>query len=353
MMEKKKALKWLCIFIAAELAVIALITYVFDPFYQYHTPFFGIKQVLNDRDNQVVGTIRNNTYDTVILGSSMAENYDSTAIDKAYDCQTLKVIKTAGSTADLLYYMEKVHKAQDIERVFWSMDLFSLFVDTETTLYDDDVPRYLHTETILDDAQYLFNKDILFKTIPQSLALSYLGKNTGGNAYNWAEDKDFSVSGSTRFYIKSSEVIESTIPDEFLELLDANIALIEEELTNHPDVEYTVIFPPYSLLWWDSGYANGLGEQYFYTLDKILPFLLSHDNVKVYYFQDERDIVCDLSNYMDILHYSPAINQYMLDCIFADTNRVTEENWKQYVADMRATYEYIIEEGIYLYYERD
>ena len=57
--DKKKALRNLVIMIAAGFIMIGLFVWVFDPFYQYHAPFFGLNAVLNDRDNQMPGTIRN------------------------------------------------------------------------------------------------------------------------------------------------------------------------------------------------------------------------------------------------------------------------------------------------------
>ncbi len=352
MLNKKHALKYLGLLIAAWLALVALVTYVFDPFYQYHTPWFGLEQTLYDRDNQVIGTIRSNAYDSVLLGSSVAENFDTDYLDEMYDCQTLKVIRASSSMADLRYYMDKVHEEQDIKRVFWCLDTFAFTYPTEVTLYSDDTPRYLHTKSILDDAKYLYNKDILFEEIFKSIAFSLKGENTGGEAYNWAEGKNFSPEGAMRAYQKPDSVLENTIPEEFLTLLQDNIALMEEELSAHPEVEYVMMIPPYSLLWWDCGYVNGFGEQYFRVLEEVMPVLFSYKNVSVYYFQDIREIVCDLNYYMDMLHYSPEVNQYMLEAVAAGEYLVTKDNWDEVLDSMRGTYEYIITEGIYEYYPR-
>ena len=42
--------------------------------------------------------------------------------------------------------------------------------------------------------------------------------------------------------------------------------------------------------------------------------LLSYENVRVFCFQNQREIVCDLNNYADYTHYTPEINQYMVKC---------------------------------------
>lgn len=435
-LDKKSALRYLAGLILLFLFLAAAIVVVFDPFYQYHKPWFGLKAVLNDRDNQVVGTIRTFDYDSVLLGSSVAENYDSSFLDASFDCTTLKVIRASGSTADLLYYLDKAHRRQELKNVFWSMDIFALTASPQITLTSKDIPRYLHTDTVLDDWPYLWNKEILCETIPQMLAFSQMNMNTEGQAYNWARGKNFSAEGAMRAYDKPTEenvfyAVEDSVDASVEEVEDAfsernpvsdfpedgvgdvseekepagdhsaegivdgpaeketkrdstvegleststkvgnflwegqnalsvdeqqnltdNLSMIEEELSTHPDTAYTIIFPPYSMMWWDCGYVNGVVETYFEVLEQTIPILLTHDNAKVYFFANDRDIICNLDNYMDMIHYSPDINQYMLEEIVKGIHRVSEANWEEVLEDMKNTCEYIVDEGIYNYYSR-
>lgn len=368
MLDKKSAVRYLAGLIVLFLFLAAAIVVVFDPFYQYHEPWFGLNAVLNDRDNQVVGTIRTFDYDSVLLGSSVAENYDSSFLDASFDCTTLKVIRASGSTADLLYYLDKAHRRQELKNVFWSMDIFALTASPQITLTSKDTPHYLHTDTVLDDWPYLWNKEILCETIPQMLAYSQMGMNTQGQAYNWARGKNFSAEGAMRAYDKpkeenvfyaaedsadtSAEEVEDAFSMDEQQNLTENLSMIEEELSMHPDTSYTIIFPPYSMMWWDCGYVNGVLETYFEVLEQTIPVLLTYDNAKVYFFVSDRDVICNLDNYMDMIHYSPDINQYMLEEIVQDGHRVSEANWEEVLADMKNTCEYIIDEGIYNYYSR-
>lgn len=409
-LDKKSALRYLAGLILLFLFLAAAIVVVFDPFYQYHKPWFGLKAVLNDRDNQVVGTIRTFDYDSVLLGSSVAENYDSSFLDASFDCTTLKVIRASGSTADLLYYLDKAHRRQELKNVFWSMDIFALTASPQITLTSKDIPRYLHTDTVLDDWPYLWNKEILCETIPQMLAFSQMNMNTEGQAYNWARGKNFSAEGAMRAYDKPTgenvfyaaensadasdveeaegvsaeeEYVDASVIEGAEEVFDVessvstsskegqflwkeqdalstedqqnlteNLSMIEEELSTHPDTSYIIIFPPYSMMWWDCGYVNGVLETYFEVLEQTIPVLLTHDNAKVYFFVSDRDVICNLDNYMDMIHYSPDINQYMLEEIVQDGHQVSEANWEEVLTDMKNTCEYIIEEGIYNYYSR-
>lgn len=351
--HKNKWLKRLLLVLAAQLVLVASIVIVFDPFYQYHAPWFGLEAVLNDRDNQMPGTVRNFSYDSVLVGSSVAENFDSDFLDAAYGGETLKIIRASGSVADLLYYLKQAHERQELNQVFWCLDIFALDASTEVTLYDDSVPKYLHTRTILDDLPYLFNKEILFEKIPYMLACSWKGINTGGKAYDWSRDKNFSAEATMSNYYREPIGPEVEIPQKAVsekqDLIQANIQMLLEEIEAHPNVQYRFLVPPYSLIWWDTAYLNGDLEENLYSLEQAFAALIPLENVEVYFFQAEADIVCNLDYYMDMVHYSPDINQYMLDCMVAGDRRLTAENWQEELERMRELAVRISKEEIYRY----
>lgn len=352
MFEKKRGLLRLCILIAVECLIVLFIVWLVDPFYQYHAPLAGENAVLNDRDNQMPGSIRNFSYDSVLMGSSVVENCDSGYLDEWYECETLKIIRASGSVADLLYYLQMAQEEHTLKNVFWCLDIPALNSDVECTLYGSEMPRYLHTETILDDNTYIFNKDILFQTIPTMLAYGHIGKNVGGDAYNWADDKEFSVARAMAAYEKPAEITEPRDFSDEKELVEQNIAMIKSQVETHPEIVYRFFFPPYSMNWWDCAYVNGELEEKFYILEQTIPALLPYDNVEIYFFQDEQEIVCNLEKYMDLVHYSPDVNQYMLEKMHAGESRVTQENYRQVLSEMREFVRQITDEFIYEYYPR-
>lgn len=350
--EKKSALYKLIMLIAVQLIFFIAITWFFDPFYQYHEPYAGLKAVLNDHDNQMPGSISTLPYDSVLVGSSVAENFDSSVLDRNYHCNTLKIIKGSGSVADLLYYLERAHGAQELKNVFWCLDLFALEASNEVSLYGKEIPRYLHTESVLDDVTYLLNKDVIFNKIPLMVASSLQEYNTGGNAYNWSKGKVFSAQVAMQAYQKPKEPLKAQDFTNLKSVIDKNVQMVVEEVSAHPEIQYRFLMPPYSMMWWDCAYVNGVLEKNFYILEKVIPALLECSNVELYYYQDEAQIICNLDNYMDLIHYTPAVNQYMLDQLIAGEGRVTKENWQMVVSGMRELADRISREEIYRYYER-
>lgn len=342
----------LAFYVLSLFVVTGLLVWFFDPFYQYHEPFFGLKAVLNDRDNQMAGTIHNFEYDSLLVGSSVAENFDSEYIDACHDCKTLKVIRASGSTADLLYYVEMAEAEQELDQIIWCLDLFALDASPEVTLFGEDVPRYLHTKTPLDDLPYLYNKEVLLEKIPAMIVCSVKNINVDGDAYNWAKGKVFGSESAMRFYDRPTEIIEpaSVSMERYKSNILDNLSALEKQISSHPEIRYRFIFPPYSLLWWDCAWLNGYLEQRFYILESVIPMLLAYENVEVYYYQNDDEIVCNLDYYMDMIHYSPVINQRMLEKMEAGEGRLTLQNAQDEMEKMKHLVQRIIQEDIYRYY---
>ncbi len=65
--------------------------------------------------------------------------------------------------------------------------------------------------------------------------------------------------------------------------------------------------------------------------------LVGYDNVRLYFFMNDRDVILNLDeNYMDTLHFSPRINEYICNCLADDTDvhRVKEQDIDEVISDM-------------------
>ena len=70
----------------------------------------------------------------------------------------------------------------------------------------------------------------------------------------------------------------------------------------------------------------------------------------MYYFQNDRDIILDLNKYMDPVHFTAVINQYMVEQMKEDNYRLTEENYREELDKMRKLAEEIREKEIKKYF---
>ncbi|MCM1087221.1 MAG: hypothetical protein NC419_03625 [Muribaculaceae bacterium] len=348
-MEKKFIRSFFIRSISLLLLIIALVV-LFDPFYQYHKPLPGLKSVLTDKEYQCVGTLRNFDYDSLIVGSSVCENYNNHWFDEGFGCTAIKAIRSYGATADLCYLLDVAYQNRDLKYVFYNIDPSSLSSDTEPTYESTGCPMYLYDTFYLNDYPYVLNKDILLEKIPYMLAFSVKSDYDEGNSYNWAQWKYFSAELATGMYNRLSAAKPMYEETYYEEKLAGNIALLTKQVTSHPETTFKFFFSPYSMLWWDNIYRSGERDSYLYNEKQAIAALLEYDNVEIYYYQDEEEIITNLDNYMDTIHFSKDINQLICEKMIAGEGRLTKKNYETRLQDMYELSERIVREDILEYY---
>ncbi len=320
---------------AAAAGVCALSVYLFDPFYHYHAPWFGLKSVLSEKEYQVPGSLRHYTYDSVLVGSSVVENNDNAWYDEAFGGTTIKAVRSYGGIADLVWYLNLAFDAQEIRRVFFNLDPASLTQEAETTFEASGCPMYLYDDNPFNDIEYLLNKTVLLEKIPYEIAQSLSSDYNEGLSYNWAEGKDFSETGVLSHYMRRKEPAETLAAEAKREELEANLALLMEVVQAHPDTEFYFFLPPYSMIWWDDAVRNGLEEVYLYDEERAAGTLLSCSNVRFFDFQNVTETVTDLNRYMDTVHFDPQTNYEICQAMAAGVCEMTKENLQETFARTR------------------
>ena len=68
--------------------------------------------------------------------------------------------------------------------------------------------------------------------------------------------------------------------------------------------------------------------------------LNAYENVTVYFFPSQEDIICDLNHYADYSHYHPRYNRYMAECFVSGECLVAKDQesgktMEEYLEDMR------------------
>lgn len=319
---KKAFLKKLTVCIIILAVLMGSLVIFFDPFFHYHKPIRPLKEVLTQAEYQVIGTLRTFDYDALIAGSSMAENYDNSDFDEAYDCSTVKAVKPGADTADLVYLINEAFKEQEVEKVFYTLDISALTSSKRHSFVKEGMPEYLYNHNPFDDIQYLLNKDVIFKDIPYMIATSFVGDYNENYSYYWAEGKDF----TTLHYEPVEEAREEKQIADHEENILYNVHLLTDMVSSHPETEFIFIVPPYSSLWWYETDRNGELELCLYAMDTALSSLLEQENVSIHYYQHLEDIVADLNLFMDLLHFHPQINEYIVETTVTGEHRLTVEN---------------------------
>lgn len=310
--------------VAAILLILcAGVVILFDPFFHYHKPLPFLKAVLWEKEYQVPGTLDHFDYNAVIAGSSVAENYNNHWFDENFDCTSVKAIRSYGATADLCYFVNRAFDHQNLDYVFFNVDPSSLIQSTTTTFEQTGSPMYLYDNNPINDVKYLWNKDVLCERIPYMIASSFMKDYDEGASYNWAQWKAFNEETILYHYIRSDKYLDMKPENEYLDICKENLSLLNDIIITHPDTTFYIFVPPYSILWWDNLYHDGDTLAYLNMEQFALNELLGYSNVSLYNFQNAKDIVFNLNNYTDTLHFSPEINKYMCDCLKDGTYLLT------------------------------
>ena len=348
----KKFLKQFFISSGILLFLCILAVVLFDPFFQYHKPLPGLKAVLTDKEYQCVGSLKTFDYDSVIAGSSVAENYYNDWFNQGFDCKVIKAIRSYGATADLCYLLDIAFEHQDLGNVFYNLDPAALVADPETTYELTGCPMYLYDDNYFNDIEYWLNKGVLLEKIPYLIANSTIGDYDENDSYNWAQWKQFNSDMVLGLYIRKPSVSEMKPENYYKDLLNRNLKLLTDRIESHPETTFYIFVPPYSMMWWDNIYREGDTDAYLYNMKRAMEVLIPYDNVIFYYFQNDREIILDLENYMDILHFSPDINHYICDCLISGKNRIDESNYMESIEDMRSLADEIVTELVIPYEDR-
>lgn len=319
---------------AALLLAAAGLVILADPFFHYHEPLGGLKKVLTKKEYQSIGTLRNFNYDSLIVGSSTAENYNNRWFDEEFQTVSVKAIKSSGTTVWLNYYVREAFRNRELSHVFYSLDLFALQGDLKEKVPDKSMPLYLYDHNPFTDVNYVLNKDVIFKDIPYMAAESFLDDYDEGTSYNWAQYKVFGKEAALSHYSRP-ERTEDGAAEVNRSVIDRNVDILEQLVREHPETEFFFFYPPYSLLWWDSMERTGQLESSLYAARSSMERLLGYENVRMYYFQNEEDIVLNLDLYMDTIHFSADINHLMVQRAAEDKNRLTVDNYEDELEKMK------------------
>lgn len=317
--------KWIITAVGTALLLLileaALVVWI-DPFFQYHEPRKDFPYVVDNQLSQNPGMAKNMTYDSVILGSSMTVNFNTDWFLQEMGKNAIKLSYSGAYPKDQANIMERIFSSKnEVEAVFLGLDVMTCTGGVEETKYP--IPEYLYDDSVWNDAGYLWNKDVLLSYIlrpfadPEKTDLSTVYQS-------WWTDEYYNIQWVMHNYEPAMEAEEETPEDAYLESAGRNLEVnICPFIEAHPETEFYIFFPPYSILYWNDvlqeKHLDATMQEYQYIAEK----LLSYDNVRVFYFPSQEWIVTDLNNYADYTHYHPEINHFMTRCFASGECEIT------------------------------
>ncbi|PLY05630.1 MAG: hypothetical protein C0625_12420 [Arcobacter sp.] len=363
-MSLKKYKKWANILIITCFVLLLLVittNYFVDPFQQYRKAnFYTFK---TDKPRYLnAGLAKNYDYDSILVGSSMVENFYANDIEKFLGFRKLLKLATRGGT--IFEEVKTIENAllsnKNLKNILMGLDVYAFSELARPTKQDPKFPEYLYDNNILNDTPYLLNFNVLKESI-EAFSSPYDKEkisNTLNTLYEWQSlysefftawtfKNDYNSWYKKFIYEEklTPGIVEKTYRFEILKERFDNVFL--PIVKNNKEKEFYLFFPPYSIVQYKTMEMGNYFDDHLKFKEYIFENLKDFKNVKLYDFQIEKSITHNLDNYKDLTHYSDKINYWMLEQMSKNKYLVTSQNLKEYSNTLnKQTKVYDLEKGL-------
>lgn len=344
-MNKKREKKWFISCIVSVLATLfgfALLVYVFDPYFHFHKPYPFVRYRMYDERYTNDGISRNFDYNCIITGTSMAQNFKTSELDEIFEVQSVKETFSGAGFQELSDNLDRtLRRNPDCKTVIWSVDYSGLIRDKDWTQYEG-YPTFLYDDNPFNDVSYIYNKSLFYHGVLSSLSMTLKQEeSTTFDEYSsW--DKPTGLKYILNSYHRNPN--NKTVGNLSDEEIQANIKQNMIDLARkYPDVTFYMFYTPYSICYWDALHLQGELEKQLHAEQLATEMLLQEENIRLYNFFDQTDVICNLDNYRDKEHYSAEVNSQILKWLREGTGLITEDNYLLKLSEEReffTTYDY-------------
>jgi hypothetical protein len=315
-----------------------LLTFVVDPLQLFRPARLFVAMYSTDNRLQDAGLIRSQSFDTVLMGNSLAIHFRQSDIDRVLGVRSLKLSMTGSSAREQVFVLSSAMERRP-KRVIWQMDdwIFRDATDIDADVY---IPANLYRRNAKGIADYLLSgamaRESLWITLRSIPPLtSVVAALTRGMLFEFRlanvddinvlrPDSDigalYNAKKAMASFVRVTEPANARYLGEgySYEFQVKNfehdaIGLIER----NPDVQFDIYFPPYSILQWVAmrDASPGTLKIVYDVTDHIARRLATFPNVRLFDFRAVSEITHDLSQYADVVHHSPVVDRRILSML--------------------------------------
>lgn len=343
-MKQKKPIIWILLYLALVVGAFSTIVYQvvkIDPFFHFHKPDTSLYfYSLDNQRSQNDGITKHFEYDALITGSSMTENFKTTEMDEIFGTKSIKVPYAGGTYKEINDNLKiALQYNPELKTVVRGLDMNFFITDKDEMRQDlGEFPTYMYDENVLNDVNYIFNRDIIFGRVYPMMKAKKSSENiTGITSFDqyscWAEEASFGKNViKPDGFTKCEPGVPHFLSEEEKKIVILNITQNVTSLAEeYPNVTFYYFFTPYSAIWWQGKINDGTIYKYHEAEELIIEQILQHENIHLFSFNNMTEITMDLNNYWDWLHYGPWINSLMLRYMHEDKCRLTKDNYQKYL----------------------
>ena len=329
------AKKWSCILIITLVALLVFLAgtmYFLDPFLRYGKESPPLTYYAYNEMYSNPGIARHYEYDSVLVGTSMIESTSVDLCDELLGTDMIRLPYSGGTSYNMKTILDICFESpNEIRSVYWELDEFQLTNSAVEPRYP--LPTYLYESQHRHDLSYLLNLDIFYHYVLKDVWYTLAGQiqpaERRGIELTGNFGRDVLLSTYSRPELSEKQTVFEG--SSMQKALEANLKNIQTEVEAHPDTQFHFFLVPFSILYWDRELRNGTFDAAMDCLKQALKTLVAYDNVTVYFYQCEPEIITNLDNYKDYSHYGSWINDTLTRFMAERKNIVTENNYEEYV----------------------
>ena len=305
-----------CIF-AGFIVFFTLLMFWLDPYVYYHKAF-GVRQVYDLRSVAIIpGILRHFDYDCMLVGSSMTQNFHIDRINSALKVNCIKATSAGLTGSTLNEYLKKALSAKKgkLKRVLIGMDFFAL---TQDKLQLWEPYHYLYKDTFFPP-EYFYSADTLeavWKVIRVNIAYPFSQKMRDEACSNtmFCNQRNRHKYGRRYIedYVRRMTSYPMGNPVIFRKSLDTYVL---KHVRENPEVRFDLFLPPYSVYLWCTLDETNFLDMFCNDRNYLAGIVGKYPNIVLHDFHAEEEIACNLDLYKDVTHYSPAVNDMILEGI--------------------------------------
>ncbi len=318
-MQKKFFLLYLAVFLSLLLCTV-LIIYTVDSERQFS--YDGKKSSLSPFTNSialtVAGSIKHAQFETIVLGTSSVFNFNPDDMTRILQEESINCHVPASNYAEHQLILNLLSQYKPSTHIIYAIDWLAF---NQNFIINECFEDYAYKNKFWELHRYFFattSYQSTFKILKEEIYPS--PKIQSAPAYGRDEvlslEKELPFGHCSMFIKKKHDIqLMKHNFDSFLHLIERN-----------PQNQYTLIFPPYSVIWW-------LLMEKRVSVDEMLEFKkyvieksAIYSNVEIFDFQTNEEFITNLDNYIDYFHITRAASLYTTQCIKQKKHLINAEN---------------------------
>ncbi|HCJ51359.1 MAG TPA: hypothetical protein DHV67_05810 [Gallionella sp.] len=361
-----KAKKWVLVYLILVLVPIIMLIgafWAYDPLQLYHKPWGRPATFNTNMRIQAAGIIRNHDFDSIILGTSIMENYSSKEVGKRLSGNFVNISISAGDYFERARVLGFLFKIKNIRNVVYSLD--SVYMNTRAgySLFPYPTYEYLYDNNQLNDIRVYLNHfyikclstwsadgDCVGFTPDLNRPNAWSGDNENlrrfGGLDKWcAASGNYLMQDSIGKIRQAGQAVATGSVLRFTEeqvgqRVASALTYVDKYVIHfvkaNPETRFYFVFPPYSRVQYAIWYQYRTINSFIHAA--VLRHLAMEasrlPNMQVFGFENEA-YSDDIANYMDIVHAHPDHDAYLLASLASGRGCLTLANVESYIEESK------------------